>query len=120
MPPSAFPVNPSGKPYLRFVMLADEWPVTEGPVYYDGGRDTFCAATEPTRRWLIVFGGLTPAQAAVLDAHFASAKGTHLGFNLTWRDGTVYANVKYESYERNHPFLYDYSQSRAIQLIKRP
>jgi hypothetical protein len=93
--------------WRHFVALADEWVVTEGAPYADGGVDTF---------WLTV------AERAIAEAFVTSVKGTHLTFNMTWRDSTVYV-VKLESYEAGHedrPSGYYTGHFCKFRMVKRP
>lgn len=93
--------------------------------YDDGGRDfKLQHGGGGIKRWSLTYDGLTEAQAAILDAHKDSAKinGDGLsanGFNYRDRDGTLYANVRYEKYERP-AHSKKWIQSRNIQLVKFP
>lgn len=95
-----------------------EYPVTTGPKFADGGADTFLANTTPVRKFVIIYSGLTLAEATTLDDHIASCYGTHLGFTLTTPTGEVIANVKYADRERTHTKVW--LQRRTVRLIKRP
>lgn len=112
---------PAGIPQMtKFVMLADEYPKVTGPPFTDGGRDSFLGAATPVRRWEVMAEGLLAAEAALYDAQYDSTYGGHLGCTLTWKDGTVYANVKIESYERGHSSRYATTQFRKIKFVKYP
>lgn len=119
--PTNYPTLDYGGPqWLRFYATEPEYAVVQGPLYADKGQDTFLSFTNPVRRWVFDYEGLTEVEAQILDDHFASAYGTHLGFAFTDpRTGTAYTGVKYERYERPaHEKVW--LQSRRVQLIKRP
>jgi hypothetical protein len=108
--------------WRHFVALADEWVVTEGAPYADGGVDTFWAGGSPVKRWEAAWDGLTVAERAIAEAFVTSVKGTHLTFNMTWRDSTVYV-VKLESYEAGHedrPSGYYTGHFCKFRMVKRP
>lgn len=119
--PAVFPMPATGGPkYRLFLQQEPEYHVTTSPEYGDGGKDTALRNTTPTRRWVIEYDGLTPAEATTLDDHFDSCYGTHLGFGFTDpRTSTVYANVKYDRYERA-AHVKKISLRRRVVLIKRP
>lgn len=87
-----------------------------------------------TKTWVIRYEGLTSAEAAIIDAHLASAVyssqvGSFNGFNFrthvpgtAWTDtsGTLYANVHYApgGYKKSHTKTW--ANSREIILEKRP
>jgi hypothetical protein len=99
--------------------LADEYVVVRGPVFADGGQDTFCGATTPIRRWRDEYTGLTTTQAQVLDDWFAANLGTHLSFTLTDSDGNTFGGVKVTRYERGHSKRRINSQFRRIEFEDR-
>jgi hypothetical protein len=96
--------------------------------YDDGGLDfALQAGGAGIKRWVLKYIGLTPTQAAILDAHLASAGysdqfGSARSFNFRDRDtGILYSNVRYApgGYVRV-PHTYKQIQSREIILEKRP
>ena len=113
---------PVGAPqFERWERLADEWPVTEGPEFADGGRDYFSPTlANPVRKWRITYRGKTPTEAGVLDTWYAANRGMGLTFSLTDRDSTVYGGVRCSRYVRGHGRTYPYSQFREIELVDRP
>lgn len=115
-PPSNSPV------FMRWERLADEYPIVRGPVFADGGIDTFLSNTTPIRRWRVIYEGLLVAEAAILDSWYASNSGEHGSFNFTDRDSTVYGGVKVDEggYERGHGPQYEGFQFRRITFIDRP
>jgi len=88
----------------------------------DGGGTHGADTTNAVREWVIIYTGLTSTQAAVLDAHYESAKNDLLGFNFrtpATRGDTLYSDVHYLSYEYP-PHEFFQAQSRTVHLIKRP
>lgn len=93
--------------------------------YDDGGRDLKLQnGGGGIKSWFLFYDGLIAALAAILDAHMLTARLNNeglsaFGFNYRDRDGTLYANVHYQKYERaQHKRIW--VQSRTIQLIKFP
>lgn len=93
--------------------------------YDDGGRDfKLQHGGTGIKRWFLFYTVQSVTSVAILDAHAFSAKIgadglSAFGFNYRDRDGTLYANVRYEKYERpQHKFLH--IQQRTIQLVKFP
>lgn len=93
--------------------------------YDDSGRDfKLQNGGNGIKRWVLVYTGKSAALVAILDAHALSAKIgpdglSAFGFNYRDKDGTLYANVRYERYERpQHKFINN--QQRTIQLVKFP
>jgi len=79
------------------------------------------------RVWRLSYRGLTAAQAAVLDAHFASAKWLEdegmsaQTFNFRERSDvgtTLYSGVRYTKYEVSHKKIWD--RAREVELTKYP
>lgn len=119
---------------LYFEMLPETFTVTK-TVYDDGGADfALQSGGVGVKRWVIRYDGLTLAQAALIDAHVATAfysedEGSAYGFNFRhhipgtlWSDtsGTLYSAVHYAAggYKKGHSKTW--SQSREITLIKHP
>lgn len=103
------------------VRTADDWPVTEGPDFADGGRDYFSPVlSNPIRRWRVRYSMLTLAEAAVLDTWHDANRGKGLTFNFTDRDSTVYGGVRCTGYNGGHGRLYAYTQFREIEFTDRP
>lgn len=102
-------------------------------IYDDGGADYALQSSLGVKRWIVRYDGLTLAQAALIDAHVASAfysedEGSAYGFNLrdhiqgdTWSStaGTLYGSVHYApgGYKRSHTKTW--VQAREIILEKR-
>lgn len=93
--------------------------------YDDGGKDVkLQAGGVGQKRWVLNYRGLDQTKVAILDGHMLTAKIDSSGlsanvFNYRDRDGTLYANVRYERYERPaHEQLWN--QSRSIVLVKFP
>lgn len=113
--------DPTGPPCQKITPLKTERPSNVFKEMVDGGGTYGADSANKVLRWELIFGGLTIAQAAQLDTHNDDAKDTLLGFS--WRDprtDTLYTDVHYESYERDHSRLYSNSQSRKMVLVKRP
>jgi hypothetical protein len=88
----------------------------------DGGGTYGADTTNAVRTWRIVYTGLSVAQAAVLDAHYESAKNNLLGFNFrvpASRGDTLYSDVHYLAYEYPQHEQVD-NQTRTVTLVKRP
>lgn len=95
--------------------------------YDDGGEDESLQAGGSGKIvWTIKYDGLTQTQAAILDAHVASAfyssdNGSAYRFNLRDRKtGVLYSNVKYApgGYVKSH--TKDWCQAREIILKRTP
>lgn len=96
--------------------------------YDDGGVDTALQhGGNGIRVWRLSYKGLTIAQAATLDAHFATSKWlSELGmsaqtFNFRERSDigtTLYAGVRYTKYEVSHTKTH--IQFREVELTKFP
>lgn len=93
--------------------------------YDDGGEDVMRqAGTSGRRMWIVKYDGLTEAEAAILDAHVASAyyddaNGSAESFNLRDRNTAVlYSGVRYApgGYAQSH--TKSVIQSREILLKK--
>jgi hypothetical protein len=129
MPPAAFPmvsVSGSNPPTLYFQSEPEEFVVNK-TVYDDGGADyALQVGGSGVRRWVLRYGGLTAAQAAILDSHLASAfyspeEGSAYGFSFTDRDtGVTYTGVHYApgGYKKDH--IKTWNCSREIVLERRP
>lgn len=117
---SDFP--PGGAPvFNKWERLADEWPVTEGPEFADGGRDYFSPTlANPIRRWRVTYRGKTLAAVAPLDTWYAANRGSGLTFSFTDRDTTIYGGVRCTGYEQGYDRVYPYSQFRIIEFTDRP
>ena len=93
--------------------------------YDDGGRDTKQQnGGNGIKRWVLNYAVISAAQAAILDSHAYSAKLTEDGlsmqtFNYRDRDGTLYAGVRYQQYERP-AHVKTHIQVRNIILVKYP
>lgn len=119
--PSVSSSNPQPNVWYQ---LPEESQVDFTP-YDDGGRDTALQnGGVGIKRWVLNYNGLTEAKAAILDAHMLTARlnaegFSAYGFNYRDRDGTLYANVHYEKYDRPaHQKIW--GQARNIQLAKFP
>lgn len=114
---------PTGLPlYERFVRVADDYSkaVTLGPEFGDGGQDSYWGGGQPIMRWEADWGLLTRTERDAAEAFVSLVKGIHLPFTLTYRDGTVYGNVRIESYESGHDERYLNTHFCKFRLIKRP
>lgn len=112
---------PIGAPLAnRWERLDDEWPVTEGPEFPDGGRDYFSPVlANPIRRWRVIYQNKPTADIALLDTWNAANRGSGLTFNFTDRDATVYGGVRCVRYQRSHGRLWNH-QTRIIEFEDRP
>lgn len=106
------------------------------PEKFKGGKITFddggvAAALQyggvGVRVWRFSYKGLTLAQAALLDSHFASAKWLEdegisaETFNFRERSDigtTLYSGVRYTKYEVSHTKIW--IQHREVELTKYP
>lgn len=113
---------PVGAPtFQTWRRLADEWPVTEGPDFADGGKDYFSPTlANPIRRWRVRYAHLTPTEAQVLDDWYAANRGSGLTFTFTDRDATAYGGVRCTNYVRDFDRRYDVLQFREIEFTDRP
>lgn len=115
------PSEPAGPQYLKLQALAPEYPGITVHEFKDGGANYGASSVNPVLRWDFLYDGLGLVDAAVLDSHFASADGILFGF--AFRDpqtDTLYSDVHYETFERDHGQPGTWIQSRHIVLIKRP
>lgn len=96
--------------------------------YDDGGVDAAMQhGGSGVRVWRLSYRGLTAAQAAILDSHFASAKwlegegmSAHT-FNFRERSDvgtTLYGSCRYTKYEVSHKKIWD--RAREVELTKFP
>ena len=125
-PNSAHPSEPAGAQFLKQQELPVEYPGIIFKQMIDGGGTYGADTTNSVRRFTLTYDGLTAAQAAVFDAHYAEALGTLLGFNFRYyRTGAsvnhdeLISDCHYESFTSDHN-LYDKTQSRTITIVKRP
>lgn len=111
---------------LLFFMQPELYQVSVAE-YDDGGLDfALQCGGSGIKRWILRYDGLSQVQAAILDAHLASAAyseehGSARSFNF--RDKfttTLYTNVRYApgGYARSHVHIG--CQSREVVLEKRP
>jgi hypothetical protein len=125
----------SSNPIPLFFERAQEEFIVNRTIYDDNGADTALqAGGSGLIVWHIRYDGLTLAEAAILDAHLATAfysadEGSAYGFNFrhhipgdTWSStaGTLYANCHYSpgGYSKSH--THTGSQAREIVIEKRP
>lgn len=93
--------------------------------YDDGGKDVKLQnGGNGIRRWVLNYVNISATQAALLDSHMYAAKISEDGlsahvFNYKDKDGTLYANVRYQSYERP-AHVKSHIQSRSVVLVKYP
>lgn len=132
--PSEFPfpsVNSSYPQPLYYEMLPESFRV-ESVEFDDGGMDyKLQAGGNGKRTFIIRYGGLTLAQAAIIDAWVASMfysedEGSAYGANLrhhvagtAWTDtsGTLYANVHIApgGYKTSHTKTWIHSRELTLQ-----
>jgi hypothetical protein len=104
--------------------LPPEYPGMVEKVMVDGGSTRGADTTNKVRRFLLIYTGLTSAQAKVLDDHRAEANDTLLGFSFRYYRPSMsidelLSDVHYQSFE--YPPHQSYNdQSRTVTLIKRP
>lgn len=94
--------------------------------YDDGGRDfALQHGGVGTQRWYLFYDGITAAEAAVLDSWVETAKLGDGGFSAyagNFRDpdtGTLYSNVRVQSYDRPVHKNKDV-QTRTVILVRFP
>lgn len=93
--------------------------------YDDGGRDTRQQnGGNGIKRWVLNYAVIPAAQAAILDSHAYAAKLMDDGlsaqtFSYRDRDGTLYAGVRYQQYERP-AHVKSHIQFRNVILVKYP
>lgn len=117
----------TGNPLPLLFFMQPELFQVSMTTYDDGGSDfALQAGGSGIKRWVLHYDGLTAVDAAIFDAHVASAAyseefGSARSFNFRDRDtGTLYTNVRYSpgGYTRSHTHIN--CQSRDIVLEKRP
>lgn len=119
-------VNSSNPDPLISYKLLDKFQV-DSSQYDDGGIDTALrSGGAGTQRWYLFYDGLTAVQAALLDAHVATAKLAEgdgpSAWTFNYRDvdsATLYSGVRYQSYERPIHKQKDI-QTRTVVLVKFP
>jgi hypothetical protein len=114
-------------PLPLFFEMQPERFVVGKTLYDDGGADyALQHGGTGHKTWIVKYDGLTAAQAAILDAHVASAfysddEGSAWGFNMRdIRTAVLYTNVHYApgGYKIGHKKTW--ICSREIVLEKRP
>ena len=128
MPVAEFPLpsvsanNPLPRIWYQLQPVVFQVGFTE---YDDGGRDTKLQnGGAGILRWSLIYTGLSIAHGLILDGHALTAKLNADGlsaftFNYRDRNGTLYAGVRYERYERPQHRLITATR-REIQLVKFP
>lgn len=128
------PVSGSNPIPSYFELEAEEF-VVGRTIYDDNGADyKLQNGGTGLKRWLIRYGPLSIAQAAILDAHLASTfysgdEGSAVGFNFrhhipgdAWTStaGTLFSGVHYApgGYKKSHTKTW--AATREILLEKRP
>lgn len=127
MPVAAFPsVAFTASPFPMVIQELPEAFQVGSTEYDDGGRDTALQnGGVGIKRWVLVFEGLTAAEAAILDAHMLSARLDESGlsaytFSFTAREpSTTYTGVRYQSYEAVR-YANRHVQQRNIVLVRFP
>lgn len=126
MPVAAFPsVAFTASPFPMVIQELPEVFQVGSTEYDDGGRDTALQnGGVGIKRWVLVFEGLTAAEAALLDSHMLSARLDESGlsaytFTFTTRDATAYTGVRYQSYEAAR-YANRHIQQRNIVLVRFP
>jgi len=104
--------------WLKQVAVAPDFePVTNTHQYEDGGMSFNSSDDTGVLMWEIEYDGLTAAQAALLDAHFASAALAN-DFSFVDRDGVTFTACHYKSFEKGWNKIY--AQSRKVVLCRYP
>ncbi len=112
---------------LEFAALPEKF--SGAKTTYDDGRVDAALqhGGNGVRVWTLSYKGLTPTQAAILDAHFASAKWlaeegmSAYSFNFRERSDvgtTLYGGCRYTKYEVSHVRIWD--QTREIEITRFP
>lgn len=119
--PSPFPTPALyGPMWTKFIAEEPEYLVTVGTPFKNGHVDYWLNSDTPIYRFVFEYATLTETEAAILDDHYASAKGRAFGFLFTDpRTQVNYTGVHYEKFEKSH----DKSrkiQKRVLTLVKRP
>src|SRR5437899_660842 len=100
MPPGTYPTPANGGP--KYAVLQDlpiTYPGATVKEFKDGGSSYGLSNANGERKWLFIYDAITPAEAAVLDAHNQAANGIYAGFTFTHpRTLTVYSDVHYEEF----------------------
>lgn len=119
-------VNSSNPDPLVSYKLLDKFQV-DSIQYDDAGIDTALRnGGSGIQRWYLFYDGLTAVQAALLDAHVATAKLSEgdgpSAHSFNYRDvdsATLFSGVRYQSYERPIHKNKDI-QTRVVYLVKFP
>lgn len=113
---TAFPTPSNSGPVInKQVNYATDFKVGK-TLYEDGGCDVDIRPCGPQRIDL-EYDGLTQTDAAILDAHFATAKGKTNTFSFfDQRNGLTYTGARYEKYEVDKHSKY-WSLARRITLV---
>ena len=83
--------------------------------YEDDGISVNGVGTTPAQDYELVYDGLTPLQAQVLDDHYDEARHNLNDFEFRDRDGNLHTNARYFSYADPDHTKVDI-QSRTIVL----
>lgn len=108
-PPNSLHVGETtGPPYLKLLDHPPDYPSNTMHEFKDGGASYGAANTNAVLRFEFEYDGLTSAQAAVLDAHVASAKGILTGFTFRHpRTDVLYSDVHYENVNAERVVLFN-------------
>lgn len=120
--PLPFPVVALGGPRpRRCQIIQKEYPTVLGPLYSDGGQDSFVASSTPSKVvWEIEYEGMPGHEAAMLDEHNDSALDVHLAFDFTDPEtGVTWLGVKYLEFQRGARTSRRINK-RLVKLIWRP
>lgn len=112
-PDSTFNGGPAA---VKQMLLPPEF-VTTIFKFEDGGEDVNVRPCGP-QRWVLVYEGLTEAEAKILDDHFNLAKDGVNDFSFYYaRAGASYSGVRYASYQVSPHVKYTIL-TRRIELIR--
>jgi hypothetical protein len=123
MPIAEFPlpsVSSSNPRPMICYQVAEKFAVSKSPAFQDGAVDVNLDSELPTRQWVLIYRGITEAEAAILDAHHALAFHDAMEFNF--RDPvttTLHSNCRYLEYTRRHERRRTILD-REITIIKYP
>jgi hypothetical protein len=120
--PDVFPTDVlSGVPYFHYDELPRDFAKYTDPYEYeDGGMDFNRRTSNPPRIFNITF--IKNLSKDITDAFdsFWESNGIDGTFSFTAKDGTVYTNVRIQSYSRSHADQYAQIRTVSFVLVKNP
>jgi hypothetical protein len=119
---TTYPSEPQSQQHLKLDDDVPEYAVVTKQ-FKDKGVNKGLLSVNTVQKWIFKYDGLSDAEAAVFDAHYAEAQGEFAAFNFRHpRSLVLYSSVFYESYVKGHTKVGSVigCHSREITLVKYP